>query len=28
MWSCLGVATLSWVVAAAGLIYAWQIFQH
>ena len=28
MWSGLGVATLSWVVAAAGLIYAWQIFQH
>jgi membrane protein GlpM len=28
MWSCLGLATLSWVVAAAGLIYAWQIFQH
>ncbi|USE83426.1 GlpM family protein [Acinetobacter tibetensis] len=28
MWSCLGVATLSWAVAAAGLIYAWQIFQH
>lgn len=28
MWSCLGVATLSWVVAAASLIYAWQIFQH
>ena len=28
MWSCLGLATLSWVVAATGLIYAWQIFQH
>ena len=27
MWSCLGVATLSWVVAAAGLIYAWQLVQ-
>ena len=27
MWSCLGVATLCWVVAAAGLIYGWQIFQ-
>lgn len=26
MWSCLGVATLCWVVAAAGLIYGWQIF--
>lgn len=28
MWSCLGVATLCWVVAAAGLIYGWQWFQH
>ncbi|AVZ06817.1 MULTISPECIES: GlpM family protein [Acinetobacter] len=28
MWSCLGVATLCWVVAAAGLIYGWQLFQH
>jgi len=28
MWSCLGVATLCWVVAAAGLIYGWQIFQQ
>ncbi|MFH4312392.1 hypothetical protein WAJ68_22155, partial [Acinetobacter baumannii] len=27
MWSCLGVATLCWVVAAAGLIYGWQLFQ-
>ncbi|WP_075383220.1 GlpM family protein [Acinetobacter pittii] len=27
MWSCLGVATLCWVVAAAGLIYGWQWFQ-
>ncbi|MDR0092762.1 hypothetical protein RFW63_10470, partial [Acinetobacter baumannii] len=26
-WSCLGVATLCWVVAAAGLIYGWQLFQ-
>ena len=28
MWSCLGVATLCWVVAAAGLIYSWQFFQQ
>ena len=27
MWSCLGLATLCWVVAAAGLIYGWQLFQ-
>ncbi|MDC4657842.1 GlpM family protein [Acinetobacter baumannii] len=27
MWSCLGVAILCWVVAAAGLIYGWQLFQ-
>ncbi|MDV7495726.1 GlpM family protein [Acinetobacter baumannii] len=27
MWTCLGVATLCWVVAAAGLIYGWQLFQ-
>ncbi|MFL1459094.1 GlpM family protein [Acinetobacter baumannii] len=27
MWSCLGVATLCWVVVAAGLIYGWQLFQ-
>ncbi|WPP70273.1 GlpM family protein [Acinetobacter pittii] len=27
MWSCLGVATLCWVAAAAGLIYGWQWFQ-
>ncbi|HAV5429653.1 GlpM family protein [Acinetobacter baumannii] len=27
MWSCLGVATLCWIVAAAGLIYGWQLFQ-
>lgn len=27
MWSCLGVATVCWVVAAAGLIYGWQLFQ-
>ncbi|MBP4528018.1 GlpM family protein [Acinetobacter baumannii] len=27
MWSCLGVATLCWVVAAAGLIYGCQLFQ-
>ncbi|MGB9040577.1 MAG: GlpM family protein [Acinetobacter calcoaceticus] len=28
MWSCLGLATLCWVVTAAGLIYGWQLFQH
>jgi len=28
MWSSLGFATLCWVVAAAGLIYGWQLFQH
>jgi len=28
MWSCLGLATLCWVVAAAVLIYGWQLFQH
>jgi membrane protein GlpM len=28
MWSCLGLATLCWVVAAAGLMYGWQLFQH
>ncbi|MEB3795774.1 MULTISPECIES: GlpM family protein [Acinetobacter] len=28
MWSCLGLATVCWVVAAAGLIYGWQLFQH
>ncbi|MFW2076163.1 GlpM family protein [Acinetobacter sp. ULE_I010] len=28
MWSCLGVATLCWIIAAAGLIYGWQIFQN
>lgn len=28
MWSCLGLATLCWVVAAAGLIYGWQLLQH
>lgn len=27
MWSCLGLATLCWVVAAAGLIYGWQWYQ-
>jgi len=27
MWSCLGLATLCWVIAAAGLIYGWQLFQ-
>lgn len=27
MWSCLGLATLCWVVAAAGLIYGWQLFS-
>ena len=28
MWSCLGLATLCWVVAAAGLIYGWQLYQR
>lgn len=28
MWSCLGLATLCWVVAAASLIYGWQLFQN
>lgn len=28
MWSCLGIATLCWIVAAAVLIYAWQFFQN
>jgi len=28
MWSCLGLATLCWMIAAAGLIYGWQLFQH
>ena len=28
MWSCLGVATLCWIVAAAGLIYGWQMFHN
>ncbi|MEG0481541.1 MAG: GlpM family protein [Acinetobacter sp.] len=28
MWSCLGVATVCWGIAAAGLIYGWQMFQH
>ncbi|MBJ8437375.1 GlpM family protein [Acinetobacter lactucae] len=28
MWSCLGLATLCWVVAATGLIYGWQLFQN
>lgn len=28
MESCLSLATLCWVVAAAGLIYGWQMFQH
>ena len=27
MWTCLGVATLSWIGAAAVLIYAWQYLQ-
>ncbi len=26
--SCLSVATVCWVIAAAGLIYGWQMFQH
>ena len=28
IWSCLGVATACWGVAAAALIYGWQMFQH
>ncbi|MCX5467529.1 GlpM family protein [Acinetobacter nematophilus] len=28
MWSCFGIATLCWIVAAAGLIYGWQIFHQ
>ena len=28
MWSCLGIATLCWIVAATVLIYAWQLFQN
>ena len=28
MWSCLGLATLCWVIAAIGLIYGWQMFQN
>lgn len=28
MWSCLGLATLCWVVAAAGLIYGWQLHHQ
>lgn len=28
MWSCLGLATLCWVVAAAGLIYGWQLYHQ
>ena len=28
LWSCLGLATACWIVAAAGLIYAWQLLQH
>lgn len=28
MWSCLGIATLGWAVAAGALIYSWQMFQH
>ncbi|MGB9190555.1 MULTISPECIES: GlpM family protein [unclassified Acinetobacter] len=28
MWSCLSIATLCWIVAAAGLIYGWQMFQQ
>ena len=28
MRSCLGLATLCWLVAAAGLIYGWQMFQN
>lgn len=28
MWWCLGIATLCWIVAAAFLIYGWQMFQQ
>ena len=28
MWSCFGIGTLCWIVAAAGLIYGWQIFHQ
>ena len=28
MWSCLGLATLCWVVAAVGLIYGWQLYHQ
>lgn len=28
VWSCLSIATVCWVVAAAGLIYGWQWFQR
>ena len=28
MWSCLGLATLCWVIAAAGLIYGWQLYHQ
>ena len=28
MWWCLGIATLCWIVAAAFLIYGWQMFQY
>ncbi len=28
MWSCLGLATLCWIVAAAGLIYGWQLYHQ
>ena len=28
MWWCLGLATFCWIVAAAFLIYGWQMFQY
>ena len=28
LWSCLGIATGCWIIAAAGLIYGWTMFQH
>ncbi|OTG84992.1 GlpM family protein [Acinetobacter sp. ANC 4648] len=27
MWSCLSLATGCWIIAAAGLIYGWKLFQ-
>ena len=28
LWSCLGLATVCWILAAASLIYAWQLLQN